>query len=145
MILQQISVFVENRPGALEELTQLLAEAQIDLRALNIAESSDYGVLRLITSHPHKTAAVLQQHQIPVTLTPITVVAVPDRPGGLGELLQLLSSEGINILYMYSAFSHRNGTAHMAFRVDDPEALETLLAKHHMPAALPEDLGIEKE
>ena len=127
MILQQISVFVENRPGALEELTQLLAEAQIDLRALNIAESSDYGVLRLITSHPHKTAAVLQQHQIPVTLTPITVVAVPDRPGGLAEVVKILAEENINIQYMYSLLGQWDNMAVMIFRTDDPENVENTL------------------
>lgn len=142
MTLQQISVFLENRTGQLAEITKVLSDNSIDLRALNIAETSDYGVLRLIASEPQRAAEVLQQSGMLVTLTPVVAVAVPDRPGGLCELLQMLTGEEIDISYMYSIFGHKNGTAHMIFRVNNPEALDDILKKHGMQTGSASELGV---
>ena len=102
MTIHQISVFLENRAGQLAEITGILSEHQVDLRALNIAETSDYGVLRLIVSDAQKASSVLLEHGFILTMTPVTAVAVPDRPGGLSELLRVLSEAQIDIEYMYS-------------------------------------------
>ena len=142
MILQQVSVFVENKAGQLAEVTKLLADNGIDLRALNIAEAADYGVLRLIVSDPEKASALLQASERPVNLTKVVAAAVPDRPGGLNEVLTLLSEENVNVSYMYSIFGHKNGQAHMIFRVDDPERAEKLLTSLGMQTESSEDLGV---
>ena len=127
MILQQVSIFLENRSGQLAKLTGLLAENGMNLRAINLAETSDYGIVRLIVSEPEAAAALLLENDIPATLTPIIVSSVPDRPGGLHTLLRLLEEKGINVSYMYSVFGYEQGKAKMAFRVDDPQMLETVL------------------
>ena len=142
MILQQISVFVENRAGQLSEITGLLAENGIDMRALNIAESADYGVLRLIVSEPEKAIALLQQTGYPANVTPVVAAAVPDRPGGLHELLLLLAGHNVNLSYMYSIFGNQNGQAQMIFRVDDPEAAERVLSDGSIRTEITADLGI---
>ena len=141
MILQQISVFLENRAGQLAEITGLLSENGIDLRALNIAESSDYGVLRLIVSDPAGAQKLLHDAGTLVSLTPVVAVAVPDRPGGLCALLKLLAARNIDISYMYSIFGQKNGMAHMIFRVADPEIMEALLKDSGFTAEAAE-LGI---
>ena len=142
MILQQVSVFVENKAGQLAEVTKLLADNGIDLRALNIAEAADYGVLRLIVSDPEKASALLQASERPVNLTKVVAAAVPDRPGGLNEVLTLLSEESVNVSYMYSIFGHKNGQAHMIFRVNDPERTEELLGRCGLQTGSVEELGV---
>ena len=142
MILQQLSVFLENRAGQLAEITGILSECDINLRALNIAETADYGVLRMIASEPLRAAEVLREHGMLVTLTPVVAAAVPDRPGGLGELLEVLARENIDISYMYSIFGHRNGMAHMIFRVNQPEELCSILQRNGLQAASAEELGV---
>lgn len=127
MMIQQVSVFLENRSGQLAKLTELLAENGMNLRAINLAETSDYGIVRLIVSEPEAAAALLLKNDIPATLTPVVVSCVPDKPGGLNALLQLLGEKEINVSYMYSVFGYEQGKAKMAFRVDDPQMLETVL------------------
>lgn len=143
MILQQISVFLENRAGQLAQITGLLSENGIDLRALNIAESADYGVLRLIASEPKRAEELLRQHETLVSLTPVVAVTVPDRPGGLCTVLKVLASANIDVSYMYSIFGQMNGMANMIFRVDDPEAMEELMKKNGLYLADAVDLGIQ--
>ena len=130
MILNQISVFLENRAGELAKITRLLSENGIDLRALNIAETSDYGIIRFISDDQRKAAAVLSAADYVLSVTPVSAVAVPDRPGGLSGLLALTAEEGLNVDYMYSVFSESAGKAVMILRVEDPEKLEDLLASH---------------
>lgn len=142
MTIHQISVFLENRAGQLAEITGLLAENHIDLRALNIAETTDYGVLRLITSDAQKASAVLLEHGFILTMTPVAAIAVPNRPGGLNELLHILAEAEIDIEYMYSVFGEKDGLAHMIFRVADSEKLEAALAAHQLQEASAEALGV---
>ena len=130
MILQQISVFMENRAGQLSEILSVLAEQKIDLRALNIAETTDYGVLRLIVSEPERAADVIREQGALVNVNPVVAATVPDCPGGLSKLLSLLTEENVDISYMYSVFGQKEGLAHMILRVDDPEAVEAVLAAH---------------
>ena len=142
MSIQQISVFLENRAGQLAEITGILSDNHIDLRALNIAETADYGVLRLITSDAQKASAVLLEHGFILTMTPVTAVAVPDRPGGLSELLRTLSAAQIDIEYMYSVFGQKEGLAYMIFRVADTEKLDAVLAESGLGAVTGEALGV---
>lgn len=142
MTIHQISVFLENRAGQLAEITGILSDNHIDLRALNIAETADYGVLRLITSDAQKASAVLLEHGFILTMTPVTAVAVPDRPGGLSELLRTLSAAQIDIEYMYSVFGQKEGLAYMIFRVADTEKLDAVLAESGLGAVTGEALGV---
>ena len=130
MIIQQISVFLENRAGQLLDVTKALADNQIDMQAINIAETADYGIARLIVNTPKKAMTVLHEKGFILRLTPVVQATVPDRPGGLNVLLEAVAEAGIDIEYMYSAFQgQNNGLAYMVFRVEDPESLDKVLQK----------------
>ena len=109
MSINQISIFLENKTGQLAEITGLLAENHINLRAISIAETADYGVLRIIADDAEKATSVLLANGNILSMTPVTVVAVEDKPAGLSELLTLLSKGNVPIEYMYSLFTHQNG------------------------------------
>ena len=127
MHIHQISVFLENRTGQLAEITRLLADANIDIRAISIAETADYGLARMIVDDSHKASNILLQHGDILSMTPVWAVEVPDRPGGLAELLAVLAEAEVDVEYMYSLFTHREGNAYMVMRVsDDPKFLSTL-------------------
>ena len=127
MNIHQISVFLENRTGQLAEITRLLADNHIDIRALSIAETSDYGLARMIVDDSHKASNILLQHGDILSMTPVWAVEVPDRPGGLAEVLGFLAETGVAVEYMYSLFTHRDGCAYMVMRIsDEPRFLSTL-------------------
>lgn len=142
MTIHQISVFLENRSGQLAEITATLSENHVDLRAISIAETADYGVLRLIVDDAQRASSILLEHGFILTMTPVVAVAVPDRPGGLSQVLGVLSAAGMDIEYMYSVFGQKNGLAYMIFRVADPAALEDVLAKNGLASVPGEELGI---
>ena len=129
MIIQQLSVFLENRAGQLSEVTDLLARNNVDMQALNIAETSDYGVLRLIVDAPEKAEALLREHGFIVRQTPVVHAPVPNKPGGLNTVLRAIAEEGIDIEYMYSILGERDGLAYMVFRVAEPEKVDAVLSK----------------
>ena len=127
MHIHQISVFLENRIGQLAEITKLLADAGVDIRALSIAETADYGLARMIVDDSHKASSILLQHGDILSMTPVWAVEVPDRPGGLAEVLGVLADANVDVEYMYSLFTHREGNAYMVMRVsDDPRFLSAL-------------------
>ena len=142
MTIQQISVFLENRAGQLAESTALLAEHDIDLRAIHIAETSDYGVLRVIASRPQEAANILLSSGCVLSMTPVLAAAVPDKPGGLAKLLAVVAQAGIDIEYMYSMFGNGDGLAYMIFRVTDVERLAAVLSANGITPATAEELGI---
>jgi len=143
MTIQQISVFLENRSGQLSEITGILAQNNIDLRAIHIAETADYGVLRLITAKPQEASKILLEHGFILSMTPVVAVAVPDEPGGLAKLLDILAKAGLDIEYMYSVFGRKDGMAYMIFRVPDIQHLEEILAGEDIVPVGGEALGIE--
>ena len=130
MYVTQISVFLENRAGQLSNITKVLSDNGVDLRAINIAETADYGVLRLIPADAQKASAVLLENGFIMAMTPVIAVAVPDRPGGLNSLLEALSEENIGIEYMYSVFSSNSGEALMVLQVGEAEKVADILSKH---------------
>ncbi|MCI8297255.1 MAG: ACT domain-containing protein [Lachnospiraceae bacterium] len=142
MTIPQISVFLENRAGQLADITRILAEAQVNMRALSIAETTDYGVLRLIVDDAPKASSVLLGEGFILTMTPVVGVAVPDRPGGLGQVLSVISQAGIDVEYMYSVFGQKDGEAFMIFRVADTEGLTELFEANKIHRIKGEDLGI---
>ena len=127
MHIHQISVFLENRIGQLAEITQLLANDGIDIRALSIAETSDYGLARMIVDDSYKASSILLKHGDILSMTPVWAVEVPDRPGGLAEVLGVLAEAHVDVEYMYSLFTHKDDKAYMVLRIsDEPKFLSTL-------------------
>ena len=127
MNILQISVFLENRAGQLAEITRLLAEEGVDIGALSIAETADYGLARMIVSDANTASSVLLHHGDILSMTPVYAVEVPDSPGGLAGLLGLLAENNIDVEYMYSLFFHEPGKAGMVLRVtNEPKFLSVL-------------------
>ena len=127
MNIHQISVFLENRAGQLAEITGLLAKEHVDIRAISIAETADYGLARMIVDDVQKASSILLQHGTILSMTPVWAVEVPDRPAGLAELLEVLAKNHVDVEYMYSLFTHREGCAYMVMKVsDEPKFLSTL-------------------
>ncbi|MBR3929475.1 MAG: acetolactate synthase [Clostridia bacterium] len=123
MTLNQISVFVENKPGKLQLLTDALAKNNINMRALSLAETSEFGIVRIIVDDLEKTSAVLSEEGFVYTIAKVLGVAIPDEPGGLNRVLSMLSEKGMNIEYMYAFLGGRDAEhAYMIFRVQDPDA-----------------------
>ena len=127
MTIQQLSVFLENRAGQLSAVTELLAQNHVDMQALNIAETADYGVLRLIVDMPQRAARLLRDNGFIVRETPVVQAPVSDKPGGLNAVLNSIAAADIDIEYMYSGMSQKNGLAYMIFRVSEPEKLDRVL------------------
>lgn len=143
MSVHQISVFLENRAGQLAEITADIANAGIDLRAISIAETADYGVLRMIVDDADKATSILLSHGYILSMTPVVVVAVPDAPGGLAPVLAVLAEGNIDIEYMYSLFTHKEGKAYMVFRISEEERFISLLAQHGMKPADKDELDLK--
>lgn len=132
MKVEQISIFLENRAGRLEEVTRTLAENDISIRALSLADTSDFGILRLIVSDHEKAKAVLKEQGFTVGRTSVVAVEVDDRPGGLNAILQILSKGGVNVEYMYAFVQQSSQTAIIVFRFDKTDQAIELLAKHQL-------------
>ena len=142
-MVYQISVFLENRAGQFAEITGVLAENGIDLRAISIAETTDYGILRMIVDNAEKTTALLMQHGYLLSMTPVLVIAVSDKPGGIAPVLATIAEGNIDIEYMYSLFTHNEGKAYIVFRVAEAEKFISLLAGHGITPCTSEELGIQ--
>ena len=143
MNIHQISVFLENRTGQLAEITKLLAEKNVDIRALSIAETADYGLARMIVDDAHKASSVLLEHGDVLSMTPVWAVEVPDAPGGLAELLSLLAQEKVDVEYMYSLFTHKEGLAYMVMRVSNEPKFLSALGDRKIRIVSAEELGLK--
>ncbi len=123
----QVSVFLENKSGRLAEVTHALAEAGVNIRALSLAETIDYGVLRLIVDKPLEAKQALNGAGFTVTETEVIAVEMPDRPGGLAGIVDLLTQRGLNIEYLYAFVGQRGENAIVIFRIDNvSEAVSAL-------------------
>jgi hypothetical protein len=130
MKVEQISIFLENKPGGLEEVTRILKDAQINIRTLSLADTTDFGILRLIVNNVDMANRVLKEHGFRFSKTTVVAVEVPDRPGGLHSILEVLSKSGINVEYLY-AFVERSGeNAVIIFRFDAPDKAIEVLQKN---------------
>lgn len=142
MNIKQISVFLENRTGQLSEITQLLADNQVDIRAISIAETSSYGLARMIVDDTQKASDILLRHGDMLSVTPVWAVEVPDEPGGLARLLQLLAEHDIAVEYMYSLFTHREGKAYMVLRITNEPVFLSVLGEQRVRLMGMEELGL---
>lgn len=127
MQVEQISVFLENRAGRLAEITRVLGEAGVSIRALSLADTSDFGILRLIVNDNDKAKAALKERGFTVDITNVVAVEVEDRPGGLNHILEILSEEDINVEYMYAFVQCSGENALIIFRFDDIDAAVKIL------------------
>ena len=140
MKLKQISVFLENRPGALEEPCRVLAEAGINLSTLCLADTEKFGILRLIVRDWERAARLLQDAGFVVKVTDVLAVEVPDRPGGLYEILQVFSKSGLSVEYMYAFPLRRGEKAVLIFRFHDLNRAMEALQKAQVPVVAPLEL-----
>ena len=130
MKVEQISVFLENKPGALAEVTRILGEAGVNIRALSLADTKDFGIMRLIVNDHEKAKAVLVARGLTVRKTEVVAVEVPDRPGGLADILKGLSDSGINVEYLYAFVQHSGSNAIIIFRFDETDKAIAALTKN---------------
>jgi len=143
MNIYQISVFLENRAGQLAEITGILAENNIDMRAISIAETSDYGVLRVIVDDAEKATTTLLSKGYVLSMTPVYALAVDDAPGGLAPVLAALAEANVDIEYMYSLFTHKEGKAYMVFRISQEDAFKAILEEKGIALADKQELGLK--
>jgi hypothetical protein len=118
---KQISVFLENKAGRLSHVTRVLGEADINIRALSIADTSDFGILRIIVNDPEKAYTILKEAGFTVSETEVIAVQVPDSPGGLARVLEQMSEESLNIEYLYAFLGSSEDDALVIFKVEDFE------------------------
>ena len=119
MQIQQLSIFVENKSGRLAEITRVLGDANIDIRAISIADTSDFGILRLIVDKPDEAVEALKNAGMTVSLTGVIAIGINDKPGEFAKAMAILAQEKIGIEYMYAFISRDKGKAFVILRVDD--------------------------
>lgn len=130
MTVKQLSVFVENRAGRLSNITRLLGDNGVNIRAMSIADTKDFGILRLIVNDSEKALAVLKENSFAVTCTNVLAIRISDKPGGLADAMTCLYNENISVEYMYAAFiSETDETAFLILRVDKSDEAVTALSE----------------
>ncbi|MGN0675255.1 MAG: ACT domain-containing protein [Oscillospiraceae bacterium] len=127
MLIKQISIFVENKPGRLSAVTKLLSDNDIDIRALSVADTKDFGILRLIVNNPDKACEVLKKADCTVSLTNVIAIGISDKPGGLSAAMDCLYAANISVEYMYAFISKSEDQAYVILRVENNDkAVEAL-------------------
>ncbi len=130
MKVEQISIFIENKSGRLAEVTKVLGDAGVNIRALSLADTSDFGILRLIVDKTDQANGVLKEKGFTVSKTEVVAVEVPDRPTGLYGILQILDESGVNVEYMYAFVERCGENAVIIFRFDNTEeAIQVLTGR----------------
>ncbi len=140
MYVKQISVFIENTKGKLADFTRLLGENQIDLVSMSIADTTNFGIMRGIVKDYKKAVALIESAGYTACLTDVLAVSVPDKPGGLCEILELLSEQDIGIEYLYSFVRHKGNNALIVFRVEEIQKAEEILLKNNVLLLKQEDI-----
>ncbi len=139
MTVNQISVFVENKSGALAQIAGELAAAGVNMRALSIAETPDFGVLRFIADQEERAASILRETGHVLTITPVLAVAMKDEPGSFSRVMSVLANAGLDVEYVYAFLTPRPDTACMIFRVADNAAAEIALSAAGISLATKEE------
>jgi len=130
MKVEQISIFIENKSGRLAEVSQKLGQAGVNIRALSLADTSDFGILRLIVDKTDLAKKTLKENNFTVSKTEVVAVEVPDRPLGLHSILEILDGGGVNVEYMYAFVERCGENAVIIFRFDDPEGAILVLVEN---------------
>jgi hypothetical protein len=132
MLVKQISVFLENKSGRLAEVTKILGKKDIDISALSIADTTDFGILRLIVNKPEEAERILKENNFTVSCTEVIAVSVVDEPGGLAVALKALEEAGIGVEYMYAFVGKATSEALVIFRVEEPERAVKVLDENNI-------------
>ncbi len=140
MAIRQLSVFAENKNGSLYRITNVLADAGVDIRAFSVADTERFGVLRLIVNDTPKAARVLSEAGEVVDVSDVLGVKIPDTPGGLSELLRIVTEDNISVEYLYAFVSREGGNAYVVLRVEDNATVEALFAKEGCALLTEEEL-----
>ena len=140
MLVQQISVYLENRPGRLATFTQTLLESGVDMKAICIADTVDFGILRCIVDDEEKAVAALKEKGFAASITEVIALKISDSPGGLDSALDLLNEANVSVEYIYSFMKAINGSAVIIFRVDDAEKAVKVLTESGVEMLSKEDL-----
>ncbi|MGM9562966.1 MAG: ACT domain-containing protein [Faecousia sp.] len=141
-MVQQLSVFLQNKSGKIAAVVRALSDSGVDIRALSIADTTDFGILRMLVSDISAAKAALAEQNCILSVNEVTVVAVPDAPGGLSRVLSLMAQEEIDIEYMYSLIDRGKEDAYMVFRVSDEKRLLKVLSENGLSAVAPDKLGL---
>ena len=141
-MVQQLSVFLQNKSGKIAAVVRALSDSGVDIRALSIAATTDFGILRMLVSDISAAKAALAEQNCILSVNEVTVVAVPDAPGGLSRVLSLMAQEEIDIEYMYSLIDRGKEDAYMVFRVSDEKRLLKVLSENGLSAVAPDKLGL---
>jgi hypothetical protein len=142
MQIRQVSVFLENKVGRVMEITEVLGENNINLRALSLADTSDFGILRMIVDKADQAIGALKEKGFIVKETEVVAVEVPDKPGGLAQVLEVLCIENINVEYMYAFFEQPKDKALLIFRFEDSVKAIDVLSNKGIQIVGGESLGI---
>ena len=142
MKIRQISVFLENKVGRIMEMTEVLGKNNINIRALSLADTSDFGILRMLVDNIEKTLKVLKEKGFIVKDSYVVAVEVPDKPGGLAAVLKVLGKKGINVEYMYAFFEQPENKALLIFRFENPEDAVSILIENGIAVAGEEKLRV---
>ena len=140
MTIEQLSVFVENKPGKLVEALETLSAAKIDLRALSLADTADFGILRIIVDSPADAVKALKDEGFLVKSNDVIPISISDRPGGLASVLRVLADNGVDVEYTYAFVAHANEEAHVIVRVADNDSAIKVLNDHDIPLLTAERL-----
>lgn len=140
MTINQLSIFVENKAGALGEITHILAKEGVDIRAMSIADTRDFGILRLIVSDEEKAKKALKENDCIVSITEVVGIAISDEPGALANVMDLLFNNGINVEYMYAFITISKKYAYVVVRVEDNNKAMKVLETNGIQLVSKEDI-----
>ncbi len=138
--IQQLSIFVENKAGSLVHITNVLAEEKIDIRAMSLADTADFGILRLIVDRPQAAVDILRNCGCIVSVNEVIAVPICDTPGSLAGVLCLLAESGLFIEYSYAFITRKSNNAYVIFRLEDNEKAEAVLGANGIPLATEDEL-----
>lgn len=141
MAVRQISVFLENKIGRLAEITQILGNKEINIRALAIADTTEFGILRMIVDRPQKAYEALEERGFTVSQTEVVVVEVEDKPGGLAQVMAVLGKEGINVEYLYAFVAPKGRGALVVLKIEEKKATVDLLQEEKVKILSAEEIS----
>lgn len=141
MFIKQISVFMENRPGRLAEITKVLSDNDIDMRAINIADTTDFGILRMIVDNPEKAERVLRENNMTASVTDVLAVSIDDTVGAFSKVIALLKEDNISIEYIYSFIGEKSAKAVIVIKTNDGEQAIRLLQQGGINVLSSDDLN----
>lgn len=140
MQIKQLSVFIENKPGRLADITEVLAQNQVDIRAISVADTSDFGILRIIVDKPDQAVLALKEAGMTVSLSKVIAVGIGDIAGEFARVTRLLANEGIGVEYVYAFVSRDKGKAFVIIRADDGKKAAELLTEKGVQILCAEDI-----